>query len=354
MPAIEIQSLRKRYGRHEVVHGVSLAVEEGAVYGLVGPNGSGKTTTLSCALGLMRPTSGTVSVLGESPRRLHRLGGRLAVVFDTSIAVRDLTVRQNLRYLARLNTKRDLRDEDELLGQVGLTALADARAGSLSLGQRKRLAIAGALLARPELLVLDEPLSGLDTLGVRQVLALMRGLRDEGVTLLLSSHRLHEMQEVVTHVGVLLGGELRMDGSLDQVLGRATGRHRVRATPLERAREIAGRTDGVELLESARTDELRVRLAPETAPRLVRALVEGGCELFAFEREEESLQTVFEGLVDQHASASGGRADGGAARSGSAAERSSTGLSAGDPAAPGASATELPAKGMRRSKEQRP
>jgi len=306
MAAIEIEALRKSYGRQEVVRGLSLRVEEGSVYGLVGPNGSGKTTTLSCVLGLMRPTSGSVRVLGETPNRLHRLGGRLAVVFDTAIAAPQLSARQNLRYLARLNSGRDLRDEDELMDVVGLTKLASSRAGSLSLGQRKRLAIAGALLARPELLVLDEPLSGLDTLGVRQSLRLFRALAEEGVTLLLSSHRLHEMQEVVTHAGVLLGGELRVNGPIDEVLGRARGCYRVQAEPLERAREIAQRTDGVEILASEAAHELRLRIDGDVAMRLSRALIEGGCELAALAREEESLQNVFEGLVDEHIAAEAG------------------------------------------------
>lgn len=303
--AVEVRSLRKRYGRNEVVHGLSFSVDQGAVYGLVGPNGSGKTTTLSCVLGLMRPTSGDVRVLGEAPGRLHRLGGRLAVVFDTAIAARELTVRQNLRYLARLNGARPLHAEDELLAEVGLDRLADARASSLSLGQRKRLAIAGALLARPELLVLDEPLSGLDTLGVRQCLRLFRRLSEEGVTLLLSSHRLHEMQEVVTHVGVLLGGDLRVNGTLDEVLGRARGCYRVVASPADRARGVAEAVDGVEILPAETDAALRVRVSGDAAPRLSRALVESGCDLAAFEREQESLQTVFEGLVDEYVASEG-------------------------------------------------
>ena len=300
MAAIEIKDLRKRYGRNEVVRGLSLRVEEGSVYGLVGPNGSGKTTTLSCALGLMRPTSGTVRILGEEPHRLHRLSGRLAVVFDTAIAAPQLTVRQNLRYLMRLNRPREWRDEDELIDLVGLTELASSCARALSLGQRKRLAIAGALLGRPELLVLDEPLSGLDTLGVRQCLGLFRRLADDGVTLLLSSHRLHEMQEIVTHAGVLLGGELCVDGPIDEVLGRAREHYRVTAEPADLAREVAERTDGVQVLPSEARGGLRLQLPGDAAPRLSRALIEAGCDLSALEREEESLQTVFEGLVDEH------------------------------------------------------
>lgn len=304
MAAIEIEGLRKRYGRTVVVRDLSLSVESGSVYGLVGPNGSGKTTTLSCALGLSRPTKGRVQILGESPRRLHRLDGRLAAVFDTAIAAKELTVRQNLRYLARLTGAR-ARDaggraaEDALLEEVGLASLAGRRAGSLSLGQRKRLAIAGALLARPELLVLDEPLAGLDTLGVRQVLALIRRLAADGVTLLLSSHRLHEMQTVATHVGILLDGELRANGPLDEVLGRAEGRYLVSASSTETARRIAGELEGVEILPGETDDQLVVRASRDAVARLARALVEQGCELFALEPQSRSLLTVFESLVDE-------------------------------------------------------
>jgi ABC-2 type transport system ATP-binding protein len=295
LTALEIRSLDKRFGRRQAVRDLSLTVASGSIYGLVGPNGSGKTTTLACTLGLMRPTSGTARVLGRAPHELHRLGGRLAVVFDSAIAIPHLRVRQNLEWLRRLAARTGGRGIDEALELVGLRDLADARARTLSLGQRKRLAIAGALLGEPELLVLDEPLSGLDALSVRRMLRLFRRLRDAGTTLVLSSHRLPEMQRVVTHVGILLAGRLERSGTLDEVLGRGRGRYRVRlAAPGPVAEALAG------LAEVSPEDDRTfvVGVAEDRLPRVHRALVEAGCELRTIEDAGASLQAVFEQLVD--------------------------------------------------------
>jgi len=310
LSAIEIHELCKRYGSQTVVEGLSLTVERGAIYGLLGPNGSGKTTTLACALGLLRPTSGSSTVLGEPARRIHRLDGRLSVVFDTAIALPGLTARQNLEYLRRVLGHRRGRTNEEVLEAVGLAEMAKKRVRSLSLGQSKRLAIAGALLGEPELLVLDEPLSGLDTMGVRRMLDLFRELRNEGMTLLLSSHRLHEMQTVVTHAGILHGGRIVKDGDLDSLLGRGEGRYRV---TVDRAAEARQRIDA---LQGARVDGevlgddgatvLDVRLESATpVARLNRALVEAGLEVSSLEARVETLQTVFEGLIDRHGAAEG-------------------------------------------------
>jgi ABC-2 type transport system ATP-binding protein len=299
-PALELRGLTKRYGARTVVEGLSLEVPAGSIFGLLGPNGSGKTTTLSCALGLLRPTAGTARVLGEPVARIHRLQGRLGVVFDAAIALPGLTVTQNLAYVRRLLGHRRGRTDGELLEAVGLTGHARQRAGSLSLGQQKRLALAAALLGEPELIVLDEPLSGLDTLGVRRMLRLFRSLREEGLTILLSSHRLHEMQTVVTHAGILLDGGIARTGPLDELLGRGAGRHRFTVGDPRRAREALLGLPGVEEVSAAEEDTIvEVRLAGVTAWELNRRLVEAGVEVHASEPGVETLQGLFERLVDE-------------------------------------------------------
>ena len=174
---LAVRSLVKRYGRFEAVRGIDLSVPAGSIYGLLGPNGSGKTTTMACALGLLRPTSGSVELLGRPAARIHELRGRVAALFDDPTLVRTLTVRQNLEYARRLGggAKRPSagRGVDAALERAGLRELAGQRASGLSLGQSRRLAIARLLLGEPELLVLDEPLSGLDTVGVLEVLDLL-------------------------------------------------------------------------------------------------------------------------------------------------------------------------------------
>lgn len=304
MLAIEIDDLHKRYGSRRVVKGLSLAVERGWIYGLLGPNGSGKTTTLSCALGLLRPSSGIARVLGEPAAKLHRLKGRLGVVFDSAIVLPGLTALQNLAYLRKLLGHGRGRSSEEVLEMVGLTEMARARARALSLGQRRRLAIAGALLGDAELLVLDEPLSGLDTMGVRSMLRVFARLRDEGLTLVLSSHRLHEMQTVISHAGILFDGRIERGGSLAELIGQGRERYSLLVSDGERARERVVRVEGAQLEESAAAGDGRSRIVVRTTgveiARLNRLLIEAGCEVSAIEPRVETLQSVFEGIVDAH------------------------------------------------------
>ncbi len=304
MSAIRIEKLHKRFGAHEVVKDLSLRVEAGQIYGLLGPNGSGKTTTLSCALGLMAPTSGSATVLGEPAKRLHKLKGRLGVVFDTAIALPGLTALENLEYVRRLLGHSRGRKAAEVLELVGLEHMAKQRVRAMSLGQQKRLAIAGAFLGEPELLVLDEPLSGLDTMGVRRMLRLFSRLRDEGLTLILSSHRLHEMQAVITHAGILFKGRIELSGSLTELLASDSGQLIVRATPLDKAREFLSARQGIELVGERELGgghtAFTVQLGELPPERLNRELVEQGIEVSRLEQQEVSLQSVFEGIVDGH------------------------------------------------------
>jgi ABC-2 type transport system ATP-binding protein len=262
-------------------------------------------------------------VLGVPSRRIHATAGRVAAVFDAVDLVPGLTARQNLRYAQILMGRggrprassaaagRPHRSLDEVLELVGLARFADRRAGRLSLGQKRRLSIARALLGDPELLIFDEPLSGLDAVGVEQMLALFLQLRDEGRTLVLSSHRLHEMERIVSHVAIVAGGRLRRGGPLEQVLASAEGRVRLAAEPAGRAREVLAALPGVTVLSAAggggRADELVVA-APGVLPaRLNRALVEAGCEVSALRPERASLAGLFATVVDG-ALAEGGRA----------------------------------------------
>jgi ABC-2 type transport system ATP-binding protein len=299
-PALELRGLTRRYGARTVVEGLDLEVPTGSIFGLLGPNGSGKTTTLSCALGLLAPSAGEARVLGEPASRIHRLQGRLGVVFDAAIALPALTVSQNLEYVRRLLGHRRGRGDSEVLEAVGLADRARQRAGSLSLGQQKRLAIAAALLGEPELVVLDEPLSGLDTLGVRRMLRLFRRLNGEGLTILLSSHRLHEMETVVTHAGILLDGGIARVGTLDELLERGSGRHRFTVGDPEAAARVLAGVPGVEEVRALGEEgRLEVRLTDIGVAEVNRRLVETGVEVHASEPVRRSLQGVFERLVDE-------------------------------------------------------
>lgn len=304
-PALSVRGLVKTYGGTRAVKGVDLTVERGQVYGLLGPNGSGKTTTLSCALGLLAPTAGTIRVLGEPPHRLHRTRGRVGCVFDVPALLRGHTVAQNLKYQTMLRGHRGGRALGEALERVGLGGFESRRAGGLSLGQEKRLAIAGAIMGEPHLVVLDEPLSGLDPMGVRGMLALLQELAAEGQTLIISSHRLHEMEQILTHAAVILDGDIAREAPLEEFLGQP-GSWRVSVRDVDAARRGCAVVNATmeELVPSeihggaSGGTMLLVRAPEATGDALAAALVEAGAGLLHLAEARLGLQASFEELVE--------------------------------------------------------
>ena len=298
MAVVDLVSLTKRYGQLVAVDGVTLAIERGQVFGLLGPNGSGKTTTLACAMGLVRPTSGHATVLGESARALHRTAGRVGAVFDAPILLAGLTVAEQLAYAARLRGHGGGREAGEVLEIVGIPHLARRPVTELSLGQAKRLAVATALAGRPELLVLDEPLAGLDPPGVRQLLALLGRLSREGVTIVLSSHRLHEMEPVLTHAAFLLAGRIARAGALADLLG-ADRRLRLGVDDPDRGRRVLEALEGVSVGLDRDGRTLIVDGGPHSASWLNRALVGAGVAVSELSPTGGSLPELFDSLVDE-------------------------------------------------------
>lgn len=203
------ERLTKRYGQQTAVNGLDLTVQQGDIYGFLGPNGAGKTTTLRMALGLIRPTSGQVRLLGQDPfsagRALFRQVGSL---IEGPGFWPHLSAAENLAIMQRLGGG-ERREIDEVLDLVGLAATGRKPLKQFSLGMKQRLGIAMALLGRPRLLVLDEPTNGLDPEGFREIRALLKGLvADRGMTILLSSHLLTEVEQVATRIGVIRQGRM--------------------------------------------------------------------------------------------------------------------------------------------------
>ena len=213
--------LTKKYGSFTAVDGLDLSVHEGEIFGLLGPNGAGKTTTILMLLGLTEPTAGVVSVAGFDPVRdplsVKSIVGYLP---DNVGFYSNMSGRQNLRYTASLN-RIPRKEADEriasLLDEVGLGSAADKRAGKYSRGMRQRLAIADALVKHPSMLILDEPTIGIDPEGVRDLLAMLTRLKGEGMTILLSSHLLHQVQAVCDRVGIFVGGRLIAVGPVNEL-----------------------------------------------------------------------------------------------------------------------------------------
>lgn len=285
---VSTHNLTKRFGRVLAVDGLDLEVHQGEVYGLLGPNGAGKTTTLRMLVGLVRPTAGRAEVLGRPPAEpaaLFRIG---ALVEEPSFYPY-LSGRDNLRVLARYGGV-DPRRADALLGRVGLSARAQSKVKTYSLGMRQRLAVAAALLKDPELLVLDEPANGLDPHGVVEMRELIRSLRDEGRTVLLSSHLLAEVEQVCTRVGVIHRGRLVAQGRLEELRGAA--RLAAVAEPLDQAERVCRGFPGVTAV-TVTSGRLEVSLPADRVGELNAALVAAGIQVRELRRMEQSLESIF-------------------------------------------------------------
>ena len=293
---IELHGLRKevrsRRGRVVAVAGLDLEVPAGGVFGFLGPNGSGKTTTIRCLLGLARPTAGDCRLLGARvPRDLPRVIGRVGALVEAPGVNPGMTAEQTVSVLAVVAGVGPRRVAD-VLEQVGLADRADDATRGYSLGMRQRLGVAIALLKDPELLILDEPANGLDPAGIREMRDLLRRLGDEGRTVFVSSHQLVEVQQVCDRVGIVVAGRAVATGTVAEVMaGSASAATLVRVSN-RRAGYAALRAAGyaVEPVEGY----LRVSGAPEDDPgQIARALGEHGLWPSELRPEEISLEDVF-------------------------------------------------------------
>ncbi len=235
---IEVAGATKTYRRfrrppHKAVDALDLAVGEGGVHGFLGPNGSGKTTTIRMLLGLVAADEGDLRVLGRRvPDELPEVIGEIGALVETPLFFPHFSGRLNLELLADVAGLPKAR-VDEALDRVGLADRAQDRVKGYSLGMRQRLGIAAALMKRPKLLILDEPSNGLDPAGIREVRELIRALGSRGVTVFLSSHLLGEVEQVCDTVDILVRGRRVASGSVSEVLAtRATGEVRVRTADL--------------------------------------------------------------------------------------------------------------------------
>ena len=238
---IQTDGLSKRYGRVLAVDGLSLSVPRGRIFGLLGPNGSGKTTLMSMLLGLVRPTNGCFAIFGARPERggldreLHRIGA----LIETPTFYPYLSGRNNLVYFQGISGRGDPAELDSLIEQVGLAGRGGDKFQTYSLGMKQRLGLAYTLLGDPELLVLDEPTNGMDPAGMAEVRELIRSLGGDNRTVILSSHLLHEVEQVCDSVAILSHGRLIAQGDVAELLQeRGRPQVRLRTTDDRKAYEI--------------------------------------------------------------------------------------------------------------------
>ncbi|MCR4691128.1 MAG: lantibiotic protection ABC transporter ATP-binding protein [Lachnospiraceae bacterium] len=210
---LRTNNLTKKFKKQTAVNGVSLNIPKGQVYGLLGPNGAGKSTTLKMITGILKPTEGQISFDGKEWNRdaLSEIGA----LIENPPIYENLSARENLKVRALLLGVSDERI-DEVLRIVSLENAGKKKAGQFSLGMKQRLGIAMALLGNPKLLILDEPTNGLDPIGIEELRELIRSFPKQGITVILSSHILSEVQQIADHVGIISEGVLGYEGPLDQ------------------------------------------------------------------------------------------------------------------------------------------
>jgi ABC-2 type transport system ATP-binding protein len=288
--AVQTTGLTKRYGELVAVDAVDMLVHRGEVYGFLGPNGAGKTTTLRMLLGLVRPTAGTIRILGAT----HDTGGsdylaRVGALIEGPAFYPFLSGRDNLFALAARG-RVPRRRVGEVLEMVDLTDRAKDRYATYSLGMKQRLGLAAALLKRPDLLVLDEPTNGLDPSGMADMRASIRHLASDGCTVLLSSHLLGEVRQICDRVAVINRGRLLMQKPISELGG--VGSLRVVAAPLDRARDKAQRLLGPDAVRADGT-ALDLAVDPDLAASINRALIAEGIAVHEVVWQEPDLERVF-------------------------------------------------------------
>jgi ABC-2 type transport system ATP-binding protein len=302
--AIQIDNLTKRYGARTAVDGVSLAVAPGEIVGFLGPNGAGKTTTILMLLGIVPPTSGTVRVLGEAMHeRALRLKTRIGVVSEHQSVYGEMTAQQ---YLAFFVDMYGVPDGDariaELLEALDLTARRHSRIKEFSRGMQQKLAVARALLHAPDLLVMDEPASGLDPYGISQVRELIYEQKRLGKTVFLSSHILSEIEQTADRVAILARGRIVAQGTVAEIRGKLEpgGRYTLEYEGNEAAIRRALATLPAVREVRAEGGRFLLRVAPgrDMRPEISRAVTGAGGVVLSINRQEMSLEEAFLTVTD--------------------------------------------------------
>lgn len=290
--AIEVQGLSKRYGRSLAVDNVSFRVPAGQITGFLGPNGAGKTTTLRMIAGLIKPTSGRSSLLGQSvpgPALLE-----VGTMIEEPSFYPYMTGRRNLQHAATLHGNVEPGRVDEVLAFMHMEKAADKKVSAYSQGMRQRLGLARALLWKPQVLLLDEPTNGLDPVGIAEVRENLREIAAQGVTILISSHILAELEKLVERVLVIERGKLLFDGSLGELvrqIGQSTVRYRLRGSDPQAI--VAALTRLGLPAELAAEGWVTTSVTPDDARTLLKQLLTEGVDISESVQEQESLEHAY-------------------------------------------------------------
>ncbi len=295
-PILQISNLSKSFRSFQAVDNLSFSVDKGEVFGFLGPNGAGKSTTIRMILSLIKPDHGEILFRDQSLIGQHKLLRDIGALVEDADFYKNLSARTNLRLLARMEQLQEKRI-DEVLEVVGLADRAGDKVKAYSHGMKQRLGIAQALLNQPDLLILDEPTSGLDPRGMKEIRELIRELSGEGMTILLSSHLLSEVEKVCTSLAIINHGRLIKSGRIAD-LTRETDIFitEIKARPLDRAASILQRSFDHVHVDG---DSLKVRLQDDELAGVNKMLVESGIQVFAI-IPRSSLEDYFLTITHQN------------------------------------------------------
>ncbi|WDL96249.1 ABC transporter ATP-binding protein [Alicyclobacillus sp. ALC3] len=305
MSVLTLENVAKKIGSRLIVENLEMTVEPGEVYGFLGPNGAGKTTTIRMIVGLAKPTRGSIKVMGHDVQHDRRAAlASIGTIVENPETYKYLTGRENLVHYARLaglDAGRRNQRIDEVVDFVGLTGRIDEKVKRYSLGMRQRLGVGQALLAKPKLLVLDEPTNGLDPSGMREFRELMRRLADDGMSVFVSSHLLGEIQMMCDRVAILKGGRIIAEERVADLIENASGGVRIAVQDTEAAMSALAAQSISAHSDSAAGSAIRVMVKRDEVPNVIRQLVAADVDIYGVEQGRDSLEDMFLQLTDDGA-----------------------------------------------------
>jgi len=294
---LSTKKLTKKFKTVTAVQDLNICVQRGDIFGFLGPNGSGKSTTIRMILGLIKPTSGEISIF-DKPLKRNRVSllKRIGALVEKASFYEYLSARKNLHIFASLTRSNpDSKDIDRVLDIVALLSRGDDKVKTYSQGMKQRLGVAQALLGGPELIILDEPTAGLDPEGIKDIRRLIIQLADRGLTVFLSSHLLHEIEQMCTNMAIVNKGELIVQGGVTELLRSENNIYSVKTDRPAEAAAVLRPEKWVESLEIS-SGTIEVKIQEKQVPQMTRLLVQSGFQIFAVQ-PRRSLEDYFLSLL---------------------------------------------------------